>query len=540
MPIPGPGERVWVLDVPYGTRLPGVTYQDAIKASVWVGPHLPDTLAPYASRQHTYERFIEDGLNGGRPGTVLSAPPLTPRPVQVEGARAIVRAAATGAPMFLLGDDTGVGKTVTAVLGAKAVARLRGDTRVLVVADRPAAITIGHWCRTIAGVGDGGLTWCVTTWDRIGKVTGRDWDVIVADECQMVKATTTKRWKAWSLLAGLNRAAPGPFVIAASATPGHSPLELPYLAPLFAHAHGHPKKQWTGDYIAALSAAGVHIDRGRSGPEWTSDARARARDVRAVQSWMARGAAPATIHRDAPWGPCQITGMGVDLTPEQRAAYDSDWGDFQAAMSLARKGRDAAKGRAALLRFRQKAGMVRVDATADWVAGQVEAGRQVVVSCQYVETAADPLTVALSERGVPTATIFGQGRFDPEEQRLRFQRGQAKAVVLTPTASLSLHAKELLPDGRHATDAPRVGVFHQARYSGIQGRQVVGRSHRDGQRCDWHVAYATGTVEEAVAQVMVERYAAATEMVGGDTNGLAAVAKLLRCDWLPTTALTDD
>lgn len=535
LPVPGKGERVWVLDLPYGTRLPDVRYNATVKASVYVGATLTPATAPYASRPYTYERWVEDTLNKGRPGPPLSTPPMTPRETQVEGARAIVRAAASGAPAFLLGDDTGVGKTVTAVLAAKAVAHLRKGSTVLVVADRPAAITISHWCRTIGGIGDGGLTWCVTTWDRISKVARHRWDVVIADEAQMVKSTETKRWKAWSMIAGYNRAADGPFVVYASATPGHSPLELPYLAPLFAHANGQPKQTWTTNFPQALSAAGV---KGKYGSQGT-DARTRAADTRLVRSWMTQGPAPAMIHRPAPWGPCQVTGMGVTLTAEERAAYNAEWAEFQAAMHLARRGKNASAGRAAVLRYRQKAGLVRVEATADWVAAQIDAGRQVAVSCQYVETAADPLTLALRERGVDVATIYGQGRFDPEEQRLRFQRGIAKAVVLTPTASLSLHAKELLPDGTHATDAPRVGVFHQARYSGIQGKQVTGRTHRDGQRSDWHITYAENTVEEDVAKIMVERYAAAADTVGGDTNGLSKIAALLGCDWLPADTLTE-
>ena len=49
-----------------------------------------------------------------------------------------------------------------------------------------------------------------------------------------------------------------------------------------------------------------------------------------------------------------------------------------------------------------------------------------------------------------------------------------------------------------------------------------------------------GTVEEQVGKVMVERIAAASDTVGGDTTGLADVAQLLGADWLPITTLTED
>src|SRR5699024_11686433 len=92
------------------------------------------------------------------------------------------------------------GNTVASVPGATAGGALRAARRVLVVADRPAAITIGHWCRTITALGDDGLEWVVITWDRLAKVTDHDWDVIIADEAHALRRTTTKRWKLWAKL----------------------------------------------------------------------------------------------------------------------------------------------------------------------------------------------------------------------------------------------------------------------------------------------------------------------------------------------------
>jgi hypothetical protein len=83
-----------------------------------------------------------------------------------------------------------------------------------------------------------------------------------------------------------------------------------------------------------------------------------------------------------------------------------------------------------------------------------------------------------------------------------------------------------------------VGLFHQPRFSGIQARQVTGRTHRDGKTSPWRVAYAEDTVEEQVARVMVERLAVTGSTAGGDTAGLRQVAELLDADWLPATSLT--
>jgi len=543
LPVAGPGERVWVLAVPFRAPAPGAQWHKGLQAHVYAGRALPAELAPYESTPYSLERFVEDELNAS-PRPVPAGRAMEPRQQQWDGADAIAAHAAAGGRVFLLGDDPGVGKTGTAILGVRLLAEQREVTCVLVVADRPAAITIPHWARSIAGFGDGGLRWCVTTWDRLGKLaalqrtTGRRFDVVVADEAHMVRHTTTQRWKHWKAVSGSARVKDAPFVVAATATPAHTPLELPYLAPQFAAAHGESLRDWS-DLPARLAAKGFHVERGRYGWQWTDDPDLRRADLTRLQGWLTGGEPPASLHRSAPWGPVSVSGTPVALTPAERASYESGWQEFRAEMQLARKGRQTARGRAALLRFRQKAGLIRVQATVDWVRAQVEADRQVAVSVEFVETAADPIREALLDSGIAVAGIYGRDRFDVEAERLAFQSGKAPVCVFTVTASISLHAGELLPDGSTASELPRVGLFHQPRFSGIQARQVTGRTHRDGRSSPWRIAYAEDTVEEQVARVMVERLAVSGSTAGADTSSLREVAELLDADWLPAAALTE-
>jgi hypothetical protein len=543
LPVAGPGQRVWVLAVPFRAPAAGAQWHADLQAHVWVGRELPAHLLPYDSTPYSFERFVEDELNE-KPRALPLARPLTPREQQCDGADAIAAHAAGGGRVFLLGDDPGVGKTGTAILAVKAVAEQRPVRSVLVVADRPAAITIPHWSRSIAGFGDGDLRWCVTTWDRLGKIaavqkaTGTRFDVVVADEAHMVRHTTTQRWKHWKAVSGAARVKDAPYVLATTATPAHTPLELPYLAPQFASLHGEPLKDWS-DLPKRLAAIGFHVERGRYGWAWTEDPAERRADLARVQSWLSDASPPAMLHRSAPWGPVSVSGTPVALTPAERASYESEWQEFRAEMQLARRSRQSGKGRAALLRFRQKAGLIRVPATVEWVKAQVEAERQVAVSVEFVETAADPIREALQDAGVDVASIYGRDRFDVEAERLRFQRGDAPVCVFTVTASISLHAGELLPDGSTASDTPRVGLFHQPRFSGIQTRQVTGRTHRDGRVSPWLVAFAEDTVEEQVARVMVERLAVSASAAGADTSSLKEIAELLDADWLPAAALTE-
>src|SRR5699024_7513172 len=185
-----------------------------------------------------------------------------------------------------------------------------------------------------------------------------------------LRRTTTKRWKLWAKLSGHSRSHDvAPFVITTTATPGHTPLELPYLAPAYAQHHGEPIKEWTSatkpgeSFAAALERHGVGLAKGRYGATWTTDPARRAEDPALVRGWLEDAQPPAMLHRAAPWGPVPISGMPVALTPAERAAYEAEWGEFCREMDIARRGRDTAKGRAALLRFRQKAGLIRVDST---------------------------------------------------------------------------------------------------------------------------------------------------------------------------------
>src|SRR4029453_5902630 len=259
-----------------------------------------------------------------------------------------------------------------------------------------------------------------------------------------------------------------------------------------------------------------------------------------LRGWLADTDPPATLHRPAPWGPGSVTGTPVALPPAERAQYEAGGSEFRAEMQLARRKRETARGRAALLRFRQKAGLIRAAATVEGVKAEVGAHPQVAVSVEFVETAADPIREALLDGGIAVAGIYGRDRFDVEAQRVRFQPGEAPVCVFTVTASISLHAGELLPDGRPASDTPRVGLFHQPRFSGIQARQVTGRTHRDGQTSPWGIAFAEDTVGEQVGRLMVERLAVSGSAAGADTSSLQEIAELLDADWLPAAALTGD
>src|SRR3712207_6885061 len=100
--------------------------------------------------------------------------------------------------------------------------------------------------------------------------------------------------------------------------------------------------------------------------------------------------------------------------------------------------------------------------------------------------------------------------------------------VFPVTASISLHAGELLPDRSTASEAPRVGLFHQPRFSGIQARQVTGRTHRDGKTSPWRVAFAAGTAVGQGGGGWEGRLAGSGSPGGGGAPALREVAEIDR------------
>ena len=91
LPARGPGERYWVLDVPYEERAllvgSGAVWRGDLKVTLWVGRRLPAGLAAFESQPFSHERFVEDALNGTQRELSEAGMRFTPRPLQVDSVR---------------------------------------------------------------------------------------------------------------------------------------------------------------------------------------------------------------------------------------------------------------------------------------------------------------------------------------------------------------------------------------------------------------------------------------------------------------------
>src|ERR1700712_1958045 len=170
-----------------------------------------------------------------------SAPVLTPRPHQVAAQRAILAARAAGRPGFLLGDMTGLGKTLSAWRALAAMP----ETEVLIVCPKGA---MPQWRRTIAlsGLPEKAVT--LINYERTKSLMAppaastrrstrarnnelakhgalkRHWPLVVFDESHRIRNPYAQQSLVCRQIADAAR-----FSIYMSATAGQAPHELSYL-----------------------------------------------------------------------------------------------------------------------------------------------------------------------------------------------------------------------------------------------------------------------------------------------------------------------
>lgn len=530
------------LDVPFVMRgvasAAGAKWDPEHSVFTWRGGALPAALVPFRPARYSWEAHVERELNdAARPAASKPAGKLTPRPHQTEGVAAILRARKAKRPGFLLADDVGLGKTITAW---QSLLEMRDADSVLIVC--PLAV-VAHWRRTIEAMGDGGKDIVILNYDRLGKLfevkpearkkirskkglaragTAPAFDAIVFDESHRCKNPTAARSKlAAKLVANAG------WVLWLSATAGQNPLELSYLAPLLASVTGSRAADLK-DFEAWCQTQGLGLTRGGFGKwEWRGDPKDCAKvkellfpgDADAVD-----GRTPAGLRRRpediAGWPEINRILTPIELGAEERALYTQAWTAFRKEMDLAPKGRDPKSALAAMLRLRQKSSLIRAAGTVELVQDLLANGHQVAISVAFMETLA-VIRDALLAAKVACAEIHGKlTAAAREEQRLGFQRGETKVVLFTVEEGISLH------QGEH-NDVPRSEVIHDLRWSAIQMAQIEGRCHRDGRFAQVYWTYADATIEERIARLVASRIHSMKEMVGDDVSTLHEIEELL-------------
>ncbi len=531
-----------VLDIPFAMRPIAAAHAARWEASrgvfIYEGAVLPQELSPFRALSYSWEMHVQRELVAAPRAALPPAATIKLRAHQEAAVRAIAAARAARLPGFLLADDVGLGKTISAWA---AILEMQDVESVLVVC--PLSV-VAHWRRTIEAMGDRGKDIVVLNYDRLGKLfevsdaarkkirtkkglaragTAPELDLIVFDESHRCKNPTAARSKlAAKLVANAG------FSLWLSATAGQNPLELSYLAPLLASVTGAKAKDLK-DFEQWCIDQDLGVTRGNYGKwEWRGE-RGDCEKVRAMLFDAPKRLPCAGLRRR----PEEIVGWPainriltpIELAPEARALYEEAWTAFRRELELAPAGRDPKGALAATLRLRQKGSLIRVPGTVELVRDLLDNGHHVAISVAFIET----LTALRDKLGtgigaVPCAEIHGGLAAGAREaQRLRFQRGEAKVMLFTVEEGISLH------QGEH-DETPRSEVIHDLRWSAIQMAQIEGRCHRDGRYAPVYWTYADDTIEEKIARVVAGRLTAMKDMIGDDLATLREIESLLLTD----------
>ncbi|HEV2676149.1 MAG TPA: DEAD/DEAH box helicase [Aliidongia sp.] len=462
-----------------------------------------------------------------------AAPLFVPRPHQVEARDAILAARYRGRPGFLLGDLTGLGKTLAAWLAVAAMP----ETEVLIVCPKGA---MPQWRRTILLSGGTNKAITIVNYERTKSLFAppaaslkrsvraknnelaklgtpkRTWPLTIFDESHRLRNPTSQQSIACRRIADAGR-----FAIYMSATAGQSPHELSYLGRLLGPLVG--ETDTIGGFRDLMKRLRIGRAKGRW-KNWSWDPNER--DRRAMADLLYKGADAIGLRRRPSdivgWPEVQREVAPVELDGPSRKLYETTWRTFRQELGLAGGSTRTPAGRVVEIRYRQKASLLRVAGTAAFAADLLDDGLQVAVSVAFLETGA-ALEQRLAAAGWRVGRITGE-RDGPanEATRIAFQTGKLDAVIFTVTESISLHRGEL-PGG----DKDRALILHDMRHSAVQLQQIEGRCHRDGQQATIYYAFAEGTVEERVAARVVGRMAAMDGMAGDDTADLDDIARLI-------------
>ncbi|GGF37729.1 helicase [Aliidongia dinghuensis] len=459
---------------------------------------------------------------------------FVPRPHQVEARDAIVRARLEGRPGFLLGDLTGLGKTLSVWLAVAAMP----DDEVLIVCPKGA---MPQWRRTILLSGAAVKSVTIINYERTKSlltplaaslkrsvraknnelaklgIPKRTWPVVVFDESHRLRNPASQQSITCRRVADA-----ASFAVYLSATAGQSPHELSYLGKLLGHAVGGATDT-IGGFRDLMKRLRIGKAKGRW-KNWTWEPNDRDRNVMA--DILYRGADAIGMRRRPSdivgWPEVQRELAPTALDGPARRLYEAKWREFRRELGLVGGSTRTPTGRVVDIRFRQKASLLRVSGTVEFVKDLLDEEHQVAVSVAFLETGA-ALAEKLAADGRRVGQINGERDGDANEAaRVAFQTGELDVVIFTVTESISLHRDEMPGGGKD-----RSLVIHDMRHSGIQLQQIEGRCHRDGQQATIYYAFAEGTVEEKVVARVIGRMASMDGMAGDDTHMLDDIARII-------------
>lgn len=533
----------FVIDMPFHIRDQisqyGGQWHGLYKTYVLRARSIAEGLKSYVSHPYSYEAWIEKFINKGFIRDEITQAyavkdEMTPRKYQVEAETAIRLAMDKKYGGFLLADEVGLGKTISAALAV----RFPEFKNVLIVTTLAAT---AHWRKTFLKFKFDNKEILIINYDRLQKLFYNEphpvgkkkpktkksknkktaksgiapaFDLVVWDESHKLKNNTSMRSK---LAMKIQEKAD--FNLYMSATAGQNPLELSYLAPLLAKITGQSVHSMS-DFDQWCKGMNLGVKRGDFG-KWIWDGSQQSIDK--IHNLLFKDNV-AAIRRT----PADIAGYPeisrlltpLELVADERDLYNLAWNEFKKMNKDKTSAKWKENALVARLRLRQKASILKIPYTVEQIEDLLDNGHQVAVSVAFTDTM-HQIADKLSKSGIECSMISGQQNSkEKEEQRMKFQTGENKVVLFTVEEAISLHQGEY-------NDAPRSMLIHDLRWSAISMSQIEGRTHRDGKFSQIYWLYFADSIEEDIAKIVLNRVISMKSMVGDDTQVLKEIEALL-------------
>lgn len=382
-----------------------------------------------------------------------------------------------------------------------------------------------------------------------------DWDYVIFDESQYLKnyptSTTSVAAVNIAKLDKVFKKDASPFVIFSTATPGSSPLNMAVMsgiiAPLIASEKNKTiaSKMTPAKWADFLIDEGFSVKKGKSGYTWATvhwfgknsddpkekaayekkaDAAVKlqkADSVRIGKGLISKGA-PFIMRKPeniSGWPTQQYIPFPIELSASKQTIYLEAWTRFRKFLNLAGAAKDPKGALVENLRYRQKASLIKVDAMIDQISEWVDDGKQVYVSCEFMDTI-DRYRELLEKKKISVAEVSGRNESSAmrEYERIRFQKGEAQVVLCTVVAGVSLHQEEILPDGTKASKNERISLIHSIRQNPEDAIQTLGRAMRDGKNSLTYFPYIEKTVEEKIIESFTNKIRNSKTMLGEEAS----------------------
>lgn len=538
-------EYSYVLDIPFVFRNSIIQYKgyydSDYKTYILKTKEVPKQLQSYMSKPFSYEAYVEKIINKDKIRRDFfnnTEEKIKPRSYQSEAHKFILNSMKRKLGAFLLADEVGLGKTISAGL----LAQEKPYQKILVVTTLSA---VAHWRKTFLKMSLEKKEIIIINYDRLQKLFKEDatryknkaktkkvknrrlaisaepmgFDLIIWDESHKMRNNTSLRSKL-----GRKLALEANFNLYLSATAGQNPLELSYLAPLLAKITGQSVSSMD-EFEKWCKKMNLGVSRGDYG-KWLWDGSDES--IEKIHSLLFKGKEPAALRRI----PSDIAGYPeisreltpLELSPDEQYQYELAWEEFKATMNNLPKGK-MKKGEenalVAKLRLRQKASLLKVPYTLEYIEDLLEKGHQVAVSVNFKDSMYE-IEKGLSKLKITCSKIHGElNPNEKEDERLKFQKGENKVVLFTVEEAISLHQGEY-------NNVPRSMLIHDLRWSAIPMSQIEGRTHRDGKFSQIYWLYFEGTIEHDIAIIVLNRVISMKAMVGDDTKTLKEIEQLLQ------------